>query len=309
MPEIPEVTLMAISISNIMSGKNLSNITILGGRYLKSGLNNLTELNQHLPLNILSVNVKGKFCWIELEGNWFISLSFGMTGAIYYEPTDEVLKQYSSHIGKTITKEEYIKHLHIKFESSDGQCFYFGDPRRFGTITIDNNRIKLDKKLNKLGPDMLTGNPITDDQFLQIFRRPKFNSKNICVVLMGQEAISGVGNYIKAEVLYECHISPWAIVSDIDDQTLIKLHHTIRETAQLAFKIHESSFYTYTGIRNGKGSLQSILKVYGKLDDPYGNHVTNIPYNFSPDKRTTYYVQRVQHIGNNRDPYYEKYEN
>lgn len=292
MPEIPEVTLMVKTIRNVMSGKKLSNITVIGGRYIKTGLNNLTELKQHLPLNILSVNVKGKFCWIELEGNWFISLTFGLTGAIYYEPTDEVLK-----------------HLHVKFENTDGQSFYFGDQRRFGTITIDNNRISLDKKLNKLGPDMLSGKPITDDQFLQIFRRPKFNSKNICVVLMGQEAISGVGNYIKAEVLYECHISPWAIVSDIDDQTLIKLHHAIRNIAKLAFEIHEATLYKYTGTHNETKPFKNMLKVYGKLDDPYGNHVTNIPYNFSPDKRTTYYVQRVQHIGNNRDLYYEKYEN
>lgn len=295
MPEISEVALMGETIRNIMNGKKLHNITILGGRYLKSGINHLTELKQYLPLNILSVNVKGKFCWIELENNWYISITFGLSGAIYYEPTYEILKQYSLHTGKTITKDEYMKHLHIKFENTDGQCFYFGDPRRFGTITIDNNLISLNKKINKLGPDMLTGIPITDYQFIQIFRQPRFNSKNICVVLMGQEAISGVGNYIKAEVLYECHINPWAFVSNIDDQTLIKLHHAIRNIAKLAF---ENLSIFYTGSYNEK----ELFKVYGKTTDPYGNQVTIIPHNLSPDKRKTYYVQSVQYIGNKRDP-------
>lgn len=305
MPESPECTLMADAIRNIINNKKLKSINILGGKYLKNGqpcLQNLNELSQHLPLTVKSVNIKGKFCWIELDKNWYISITFGMSGGIYYEPTESTLNDYSIQNGKKITKDEYMKHFHILFESTTGDRFYFGDPRRFGNISIANDRIDLDKKLAELGPDMLTGTPISDDAFVKIFRQTKFNNKNICKVLMEQHAVSGVGNYIKAEVLYDCHINPWALISDIDDQTLIKLHHSIRDIVLKAYNAHGTTLYTYSGTQREKGQFQNMLKVYGKDKDPYGNIVTKIPENISPDKRTTHYVHSIQTIGQYRDP-------
>lgn len=291
MPEGPECTLMAHAIRQIISGKKLHNITILGGRYLLKGLDNLDQLAELYPITIESVNIKGKFCWIELADDWYISITFGMSGGIYYEPSDE-----------QDSKQAYMKNFHIKFETDDGQCFYFGDPRRFGTITISNDHAKLDKKLTQLGPDMLNDQPITDRQFIKIFRQPKFNQKNICRVLMEQKAISGVGNYIKAEVLYDCHINPWALVSDLDDPTLTQLHHSIRQISQQAYEARGASLYTYRGTSREQGAFQEMLKVYNQSADPDGRPVIIIPDKISPDRRTTHYVPLVQTIGNHRDP-------
>jgi formamidopyrimidine-DNA glycosylase len=302
MPEIVEVALMADAIREIISGKKLQSVTILGGRYLKNGIDNLDQLSENLPMGVMSVNVKGKFCWIKLENDWYIAITFGMSGAIYYEPTEEVLDDYSETNGKKVSRQDYMKHFHIKFETTNGQCFYYGDMRRFGTITISDDRRPLDKKLSELGPDMLTGQPITDQQFVDIFRQTKFNKKNICKVLMEQKAISGVGNYLKAETLYCCHINPWALVSDLDDETLINLHHAIRRIALQAYHGHGATLYTYSGTRREKGTFQDMLKVYGKDVDPLGNKVITIPEDVSPDRRTTHYVPSQQTIGNQRDP-------
>lgn len=301
MPEIAEVALMAEAIREMLSGQQLSKIEVLGGRYSK-GLDNLEKIMGILPLPVKNVNVKGKFCWIDLDNDWYIAITFGMSGGIYYEPTEEVLSSYSERNGKKITKDDYMKHFHVKFIASNGHCFYFGDPRRFGTIIISNNRNDLQKKLNDLGPDMLTGPLISDIEFIKIFRKPKFSDKNICKVLMEQHAVSGVGNYIKAEVLYECKISPWALVSDLDDVVLVQLHKSIRTIAQAAFIGHGASLYTYSGTRREKGEFQEMLKVYGKNTDPEGNLVVTIPEDHSPDKRTTHYVPKIQVIGNHRDP-------
>jgi DNA-formamidopyrimidine glycosylase len=297
MPEIAEVALMAQAIRDILEHQQIKYIQVLGGKYLRNGLNNLDQIMDHLPIDVTSVNVKGKFCWIELSNNWYIGITFGMTGGIYYDPTEEVLHDYSVLSGKAISRTEYTKHFRIKFETANGGCFYYGDPRNLGNVTISNDRSSLNKKLDSLGPDMLTGPSIDDSEFVRIFRQPKFNTSNICKVLMGQEAISGVGNYIKAEVLYECKISPWAIVLNLDDPTLINLHHAIKRIALEAFKGHGASLYTYTGTRREKGTFQNMLKVYGKPTDPIGNKVLTISEHDSPDKRTTHYVPSVQVIG------------
>ena len=338
MPEIAEVALMVDAIREIMSGQRLSRLDILGGRYLVfggkdqhgrwvrpeeietdedgqpifkadmaagqhlPGLAGYEQLSAALPLKIESINVKGKFCWLALERNWYITITFGMSGGIYYEPTESVLSEYAAQTGKQVTRRDYMKHFHLKFVADNGSVFYFGDPRRFGTVTVANNAIDLNKKLNKLGQDMLTGSPITDAQFVRIFRAVRFAHKNICQVLMGQEAISGVGNYIKAEVLYQCRINPWALVSDLDEPTLIHLHQVIRSVAHSAYTGHGASLYTYSGTRREKGTFQDMLQVYGKNHDPLGNPVVTLPDKRSPDKRTTHYVPTVQTIGANRDP-------
>jgi DNA-formamidopyrimidine glycosylase len=305
MPEIAEVALMSDAIREIANHKRLVQVEVLGGRYLKGGqisLKNYGEFNSRLPLTVESVNVRGKFCWLMLDQGWYIGITFGMAGGIYYQPNEDVLKQHAERTGKLVSMEEYMKHFHVRFLMENQQCFYFGDARHFGTITLSNDPHELQKKLDRLGPDMLTGQPIADAQFVQIFRRPKFGNKNICVVLMGQEAISGVGNYIKAEALYACRISPWALVSDLDDTLLVHLYHNIREIAQQSYQGHGASLYTYTGTRKEKGSFQDLLKVYGKQFDPEGRPVVIIPEHQSPDKRTTHYVPTYQSVGQHRNP-------
>lgn len=293
---------MADAIREIMCNHLLQKVEILSGRYVRSGLAKLEQLSRDLPLKVTRVNVKGKFCWIELDGGWIIAITFGMAGGIYYEPTPDVIEAYASSVGKKVTREEYMKHFNIRFSSETGESFYFGDPRHFGTISLTQDRKSIDKKLASLGPDMLTGPPITDAEFIKIFRGSKFANKNICKVLMDQHAVAGVGNYIKAEVLYAGHINPWALVSDLDDATLTQLHQSIRHVALMAYESRGASLYTYTGTRREKGEFQDMLKVYGKERDPEGQRVIQIPESESPDKRTTHYVPSAQTIGAQRDP-------
>ena len=258
-----------------------------------------------LPLPVTAVKVKGKFCWIELGPEWFIGITFGMAGGIFYDPTDVILEEYSKKTGKVVTRQEYMKHFHVRFTADDGQVVYYGSTR-FGTLVVSQDRTKLNKKTESLGPDLLTGEPITDAEFIEIFRQPKFNKHNICHVLMEQKAVSGIGNYLKAEILYECQINPWANVMDLDDETLTHLHQTCRSLARQAYVGHGASLYTYTGTRREKGSFQNILKVYGKDIDPLGNQVMTIDEHHSPDKRTTHYVPSIQTLGQERDPHFVK---
>lgn len=337
MPEIVEVFLMKEAMESIMNNKEIGKITVMGGRYhiykiqddngqwiskigkkritLKTHpeaklfieLDNLDILNSLCPLKVKSHKVHGKFCWIELDQGWYIAFTFGMTGGIYYEPTDKILANHAKWTEKSITKSEYTKHFHIKFEASDGSCFYFGDPRQFGTVTISNDKNALNKKLKQLGPDMFSHTPITNQQFIAAMRG--YNHQNICKVLMDQKAISGVGNYIKAECLYAACINPWALVSDITDDTLIILYDAIRQITKLAYGKRGASLYTYTGSSGEKGGFQEVLKVYGKTKDPNGLQISHIDEKVSPDKRATHYVLQTQIIGNHRDPKYMNISN
>lgn len=272
MPEIAEVALMADSIRNILPvNPQIISIVINGGKYQSRPLKNLEEFNTACPLNILSVNTKGKFCWIELADDWIIGLTFGMTGTIMYQSETEV--------------------PHVTFNLNDNCRFFYHDVRRFGNITLTNDRRWLQSKLKSLGPDMLTGPEITDEQFIQALRR--FDNQNICKVLMNQKAVSGIGNYLKSEVLYKAKISPFICVKAIPDKVLSELHRIIRQTTKQAYQAQGASLYTYKSANRRKGSFQKMLQVYGKTYDPKGRKVLKVK---TSDGRSTYFVPEVQKV-------------
>jgi formamidopyrimidine-DNA glycosylase len=250
-------------------------------------LDNLDEINQLCasgPLQIISVNTRGKFCWIELEKDWFISMTFGMSGTIQYS-----LDKHS-HICFHLQSDPLIK-------STLASAFYFADSRRFGSVTISQDRSILDGKLAALGVDLLTDPDFSDPT---IFR--KYHG-NICKVLMDQKGpIAGIGNYLKAEILYQCGINPWAHIEDLTDNHL-QLLLTATKTIMLnAFNSQGATLYTYSAADKIKGEFQHQLKIYGKSKDPLGNTVQLINESISSDHRTTHYVPEIQKIGNHRDP-------
>lgn len=217
-------------------------------------LENYKILCDKLPLNISKLETKGKFCWFTLKDIkdievMAVGFQFGLSGKFTFERE---------------------KHSHVEFVLSSGK-FYFTDSRRFGNVTIYNNIESLMSKINGLGIDLLNSeNTLSNEEILQEFR--KYNNKNICVVLMNQKGIySGIGNYLKTEILYTSNIHPLSIVSDIPDDKLISLHNNAITKITESLNSKETRLYT----------------IYEQKIDPFGNEIVKIE---TPDKRHTYYV-------------------
>jgi formamidopyrimidine-DNA glycosylase len=115
---------------------------------------------------------------------------------------------------------------------------YFTDARNFGTIVITSDKSVLDKRLNKLAPDILRSN-MTNEQLLEITKQYISKSranKNVVKVLMNQNAIvSGIGNYLVAEILYDARISPFTNLNEISSNKLKKLVHSMRKITKMAY--------------------------------------------------------------------------
>ena len=63
-----------------MTGKTLTSIDIMSGRYLKSPPAGYEDISLELPLNVLGTGVHGKFMYWLLEGAWSVWSTLGMTG-------------------------------------------------------------------------------------------------------------------------------------------------------------------------------------------------------------------------------------
>jgi formamidopyrimidine-DNA glycosylase len=140
MPEGPEILLTAQYLNKCLLNKEISNIEVLSGRYVKNKLVGLNKLVY--PLKVLNVSSKGKFLWFNLVDNnsepVYLMNIFGLTGMW----TNEF--------------DEYSR-VRIDLVKSD-KSYYYSDMIGYGTLKIVFTKKELDKQLNKLAPDILQSN-------------------------------------------------------------------------------------------------------------------------------------------------------
>lgn len=274
MPEAAEVKLITDFLTEKLVGKNIIDMGMSGSKFVKKPIANIFEFITTQPLKCTEAQCKGKFIYLTFKNKyneiWFMKNSLGMTGFW--------------------TADSSLNHNHFFFRLEDNSKIYFNDARKFGNISFTKNESEILVKLYELGHDIL--GPIYPDMYSDIFKRfKKYLDKNICVALMSQEVLAGVGNYIKAEALFKAEISPWRKVEEIPTRRLQELIKWCRQIAIDAYILKGNSFHTFTNADGTKGSYKDKLKIYKQKIDPYGNEIIKEE---TPDGRTTYWSPSVQ---------------
>jgi formamidopyrimidine-DNA glycosylase len=225
MPEGPEVIITTQYLNNKLKNKKPTDIKVISGRYTHQKLQGINLL-KNTNLIIKRVNSKGKFIWFDIKDidskkDIYLMNTLGMTGIWSFneKKSNRVVITIENKTGKTTN-------------------LYFTDARNFGTIVITSDKSVLDKRLNKLAPDILRSN-MTNEQLLEITKQYISKSranKNVVKVLMNQNAIvSGIGNYLVAEILYDARISPFTNLNEISSNKLKKLVHSMRKITKMAY--------------------------------------------------------------------------
>lgn len=89
--------------------------------------------------------------------------------------------------------------------------------------------------LATLGPDALPYHgPFKRTAFLD--RLAKHKNETIGASLLDQRIVAGLGNYLRAEVLFACKLNPWRTVGDLTQRNLSCLSKTIPQLARDAYK-------------------------------------------------------------------------
>lgn len=269
MPEGPECRHLTDILKLSLVGKHLKSIKILSGRYSRhgppKGFNLITTLLEKTPIKILEIGVKGKFIYWVLDNNVYMWNTLGMSG------------QWTT---------EQDKHCHVEFSfiDNDINTFYFRDIRNFGTLRFENH---LEKKLKTLGHDILN-NSLTNQEIIQLFR--KRNQWCLPKFLMNQGYLSGIGNYLKCEALYAAKLSPYRLISSLNDSEIITLYQEITRIAKESYHSKGASFLTFRDPDSNKGRYSFNFQVYGK--DKIDNY--SIQREKTGDGRSTYWVKELQ---------------
>jgi len=266
MPEGPECYRLTEKMNNILCLKKLVKIEVVGGRYKKHGAPfSLQYLNDTLLeklVRFVSVKAKGKLIYMTLDNDIHLISTLGLMGKWV----------------KTATKHQCIKMTYCSLDPetlSTGKeiHMYFVDQIHYGTFGILLNSFELNKKLATIGPSVIEPSELTWEIFHSICR--KHGKKALPEFLMNQKFISGIGNYLKSEIMYQAQCSVISPLQEYSDKQLRVLYDTCIDIAQAC------TFGKYR------------LRVYRKRKDPNGNPVFTIK---TPDKRTTHWVPNVMPI-------------
>ncbi|XP_073508971.1 endonuclease 8-like 1 [Phyllobates terribilis] len=199
MPEGPELHLASLYVNKVCHGLHF------GGDVEKSAVSKNPEVPFSCPNYTISAVSRGKEVKLLLTPvagavAWVV-FRFGMSGSF-----------------KLTSEEEIPKHAHLRFYTLDvpRQVLSFVDQRRFGSWVYNGTWQP------QRGPCVMTEYDKFRENVLSHLADKPFD-KAICEVLLNQKYFNGIGNYLRAEILFRLKIPPFmaarTVLESIKDQS------------------------------------------------------------------------------------------
>lgn len=259
MPEAPEIKRYTIGLDRLTKNKILNSIVILNGPYLYSDKPRYEkfrqQISQYTPREIKGVRRKGKFMYFLFRGKGNIralGVHHGMDGSWCKNPTR--------------------RNIVLEMNFTDGVRIFFRDSKMFGTFSF-MTEIELSSKLNRLGPDVfcIEDYPSFQERIRSI---PRIQNYQVCEMMTDQRVFSGIGNYLRSEILYRSKLHPKRKIYSLSNSEICTLFTSIYLTLR---DVYDDRYYKYV--------------VYGQLKCPEGHDVETFQ---DKKKRTVWWVPSIQ---------------
>ncbi|MEO7954725.1 MAG: bifunctional DNA-formamidopyrimidine glycosylase/DNA-(apurinic or apyrimidinic site) lyase [Polaromonas sp.] len=244
MPELPEVEVTRLSIAGRIAGARIERVAT--GKPLRWPLG--CEPRQLQGQTVLQVRRRGKYLLLDLsEGLLLIHL--GMSGSLSFASGPEAPG----------------KHDHFDMVTSLG-TLRLHDPRRFGAVVYarDESDPVARKLLEKLGTEPL-GEAFDAAKLHLALQRSKMAIKQ---VLLGGQAVVGVGNIYASEVLFLAGIRPTTRAMRISRPRATRLHQAIQQVLAQAVAKGGSTLRDFSNAQGQAGHFQLDAMVYGRTGLP-----------------------------------------
>lgn len=186
MPELAEIKIMADFINSACEDLNFTTIA-----FSESAMKRGLGITQPTDLQIFEIiaDSRGKELMLSLiqGGSVFMQIqcSMGMTGHWNLSNTNSL-----------------PNHTHLRFNSVNGLSLNLVDTRRFARWKAAN-----DWSENR-GPCPVQENSLFKENITANLHKKEFD-KPIHLVLMNQKYFNGIGNYLRAEILYKANQDPF----------------------------------------------------------------------------------------------------
>lgn len=286
MPEIAEAHTMAQQIS-VISGQKILTIDIYSDSTTK-----FSNLHLAKGKNVIDVFAHGKRVIIQLldgiilttlsmTGKWLLPCSHLSENISYCKLRLGFGKEYKCTNVILDGKKRTTKVNRVKGH------IYFLDSRTWGSVKYLTND-EYFSEISKLGPDPLN-NELNFEYFHKAITKPSINRRKVCKFLNDQAIIAGIGNYMRAEILYDAKINPFRSISTLTYEEIVRLYNSLIITCERALESNGLSISdtvgNYVTPGGGKGTFQK--RVYG--DHPFCPNGHNIERVKNGSEQTIHY--------------------
>ena len=163
-------------------------------------------------------------------------MHFGMTGWIH------IKKDPSADYRSTTVKTDWPpKFLKFRFEvKEDDNEFAFVDGRRLGRVRLVNapgDEIRSTEPVASNGPDPVQEDISQDWLFGKLSRR----STPVKVFLLDQAMLSGIGNWVADEILFNSRIHPETYTNTLSESQMAALFNSINYVTKIAVETEAES--------------------------------------------------------------------
>ena len=192
MPEGPELCMNSRFVNNVCRGR------LFAGKVVKSAVSKCVDVDFSSAAFVITSEARGKEMALTLQcsreplNRLRLLFRFGMSGKFRFTPLDQVPKHaHLQFFSRPSTNDEKDTSQHV---------LSFVDVRRFGSWHVmpegwGENR----------GPDPMFEYEAFRTNVLENLEDPAFN-RPICEALLNQKYFNGIGNYLRAEILYRLAI-------------------------------------------------------------------------------------------------------
>ena len=236
MPELPEVDSYRTGLVKTMKGWEISGGKVIWHRASDANFEKIKGEK------IVNFDRKGKYLIINLEIHTII-VHLRMTGRI-------------DIVGKETPKYTTVE---INFSNRKKMCLV--DYRKFGRVWVVKD---ISGIVGHLGIEPLS-NQFTARKFNEMLEKRTGRLKPL---LLNQQFIAGIGNYLADEILFRASIHPLRKANTLSKEEKKILHRSIRYIIRKAIDYGGTTFLTFRGPEGKKGEFWKKLQVFRKTGEP-----------------------------------------
>ena len=219
--------------------------------------------------SVVSVDRRGKFILLGLDGGDELMVHLGMTG----------------HLVVCDPATPPVKHTHLRASLDDGRELRFDDTRRFGRIAYGSRALLEETRvLPPLGLEPLS-EEFSLAEFERLLRR---TTRSFKAALLDQARVAGLGNIYIDEACFAARVRPTKRCHRLTRAERQRLHEAIQTVLRAAIVNRGSSVDTYRDVWNATGRNQDVLQVYGRGGMPCFRCSTTLRRTVEAGRTTVY---------------------
>jgi len=212
MPELPEVATYEKYFHYTALHKKVTRVTVEEERVV---LTTPEQLSEALTGQTFEATDRiGKHLFVKLSSGQWMSLHFGMTGRLKYFKD----------------KEDQHRFTKVLFSLDNGYHLAFVCPRILGRVGITDDPAAY-RKQKRLGEDALKIS-------LEAFQQKLSGRKGLIKpLLMNQNIVAGLGNWIVDDILYQTGLHPETPANALDDEKISLIYEKMQYIINTAIEL------------------------------------------------------------------------